>query len=72
MIRSEANPEEIPPPGKPREWINIVEYVGISVDSWGLTFNTAPLYFNLSWLGLGLILAGLISFKLFKRFKGAK
>ena len=49
-----------------------MEYLDIELTGWGLTFDSAPLYFNLSWLGLGLILAGLVAFKLFKRFKGAK
>jgi len=50
----------------------LMEYLDIELTGWGLTFDSAPLYFNLSWLGLGLILAGLVAFKISKRMKRAK
>ena len=36
-------------------------FIEFSVSDWGITFNSAPLYFNLSWglivLGVGLAIA---------------
>ena len=51
---------------------NMDRYLLIELSSEGLAFETAQADLYLSWLGLGLILAGLVAFKLFKRFKGAK
>jgi len=45
------------------------EYLTIELTEWGFTFSTAHLDIYISWLGLGFIVAGLITYKLIKRFK---
>jgi hypothetical protein len=47
-------------------------YLLIELSSEGLAFETAQADLYLSWLGLGLILAGLVAFKISKRMKRAK
>jgi len=45
-------------------------YLTIELDSWGLTFSTAPYYLSVSWLGLGIAIVGAIAYKVFKRSRG--
>ena len=49
------------------------EYLEITLTSYGFTFSTEPLYFNLSWLGLGAIVLTLIARKVYtvRRIKAA-
>ncbi len=42
---------------------NMLEF---SVSSWGITLNTAPFYFNMSWGLITLVIAGLIVRKVIK------
>jgi len=46
------------------------EYLEITLTSYGFTFSTEPLYFNLSWLGLGAIVITLIARKIYKIKRG--
>ena len=47
-----------------------MEYLEIELDSWGFMFSTAPLYFSVSWLGIGIGIVAVIAYKLFKRSRG--
>ena len=44
-----------------------MEYLEIELDTYGFMFSTAPLYFSVSWLGMGLVLVGFIAYKVIKR-----
>ena len=44
-----------------------MEYLEIELDTYGFMFSTAPLYFSVSWLGIGLVLVGVIAYKVIKR-----
>ena len=44
-----------------------MEYLEIELDTYGFMFSTAPLYFSVSWLGMGLVLVGVIAYKVIKR-----
>lgn len=46
-----------------------MEYLEIELDSYGLMFSTAQLYFSLSWLGMGLTVAGIVAYQVIKRYK---
>ena len=43
-----------------------MEYLEIELDSWGFMFSTAPLYFSVSWLGIGIGVVVLIAYKVIK------
>ena len=43
-----------------------MEYLEIELDSWGLMFSTAPLYFSVSWLGIGIGIVSVIAYKVIK------
>jgi len=47
-----------------------MEYLEIELDSWGFMFSTAPLYFSVSWLGIGIGIVAVIAYKVFKRSRG--
>jgi len=47
-----------------------MEYLEIELDSWGFMFSTAPLYFSVSWLGIGIGVVAVIAYKVFKRSRG--
>ncbi len=47
-----------------------MEYLTIELDSYGFYFSTAPLYFSVSWVGIGIGVVALIAYKLFKRSRG--
>lgn len=45
-------------------------YFRLELDSWGLSFSAAQFAGNLSWLGMGIILAGVVAYKVIKRYQG--
>jgi len=47
-----------------------MEYLEIELDNWGFMFSTAPLYFSVSWLGIGIGIVAVIAYKVFKRSRG--
>ena len=49
-----------------------MEYLEITLSEYGLTFSTSLIYFNLGYLAIGLILTGLITYKVIKRIKAVK
>ena len=49
-----------------------MEYLEIELDTYGFMFSTAPLYFSISWLGIGLTFAVIVAVKIAKKYrKGA-
>lgn len=46
------------------------EFLEIGLDSYGMTFSTAPVYFSLSWGAILTILAIVIGRKVYKYRKG--
>ena len=46
------------------------QYLEITLTSYGFTFSTEPLYFNLSWLGLGAIILTLTARKIYTIKRG--
>ena len=46
-----------------------MEYLEIGLDTYGFEFSTAPLYFSVSWLGIGIGIVSVIAYKIYKRKK---
>ena len=46
------------------------DYLEISVTDWGLTFSTAPLYFNLQWWLIITALSVMVARKVIKHKRG--
>ena len=46
-----------------------MEYLEIELDTYGFMFSTAPLYFSVSWLGIGLTIAVVVAVKAFKKYR---
>ena len=42
----------------------------IELDTYGFMFSTAPLYFSVSWLGIGIGIVSLIAYKIYKIKRG--
>jgi len=45
-------------------------FIEFSVSDWGITFNSAPLYFNLSWGLIALAIGVVIARKIIKVRRG--
>jgi hypothetical protein len=44
-------------------------YLEITLNEYGLSFSSAQIYFDLSWLALGLIALSVVGYKITKRIK---
>jgi len=49
-----------------------MEYLEIELDTYGFMFSTAPLYFSVSWLGIGIGIVSIIAYKIYKRIRNKK
>jgi hypothetical protein len=49
-----------------------MEYLEIELDTYGFMFSTAPLYFSVSWLGIGIGIVSIIAYKIYKRTRNKK
>ena len=47
-------------------------YLEITLDTYGLSFNSAQVYFELSWLTLGLLALSVVGYKITKRIRKDK
>jgi hypothetical protein len=47
-----------------------MEYLEIELDTFGFMFSTAPLYFSVSWLGIGIGIVSVIAYKVYKIKRG--
>ena len=49
-----------------------MEYLEIELDTYGFMFSTAPLYFSVSWLGIGIGIVSVIAYKVYKKWGNRK
>ena len=47
-------------------------YLTIALDNYGLMIDTAQFYFSLSWLGIGLVVFGIIAYKVIRARRGVR
>jgi hypothetical protein len=47
-------------------------YLTLEVTEWGISFSTAQLDWYLSWLGLGIVLASVVAYKVYQYFRKDK
>jgi hypothetical protein len=48
------------------------QYFKLELDSWGLSFSGAQVYGGISYLGIGIVIAGVVAYKVIKRYQGRR